>query len=242
MDSFGANMASGNQDQDQNAMDIVMAIDTDDTSTEQQSAQPDLSSSAEQLPNSSIPPPDTLAKMLGRHVLDTIVDAKVNALQYTQQLQEERANGNPDPDTDSGTDSDPDLDPDTDMNEAPAPRGLLDQSWDFSNLTPHDEQSDHDGEQNSSKPLTDADIMSMAIVALNEGTIGSQVNRRCRRGKFCVGPPVQVNICTKATRVTRSNAVTNRRQVVLPRHTDEKRKLREIAHRRVMGEAKVLKR
>ncbi|KAH7391635.1 hypothetical protein BKA64DRAFT_110777 [Cadophora sp. MPI-SDFR-AT-0126] len=240
--SFAANMASGNHNQDPNAMDIDIDMDIDDNDSEQDFAQDDLSSSVEQLSFSALPPPTTLAKMLGRHVLETIKEAESDALQYAQEREEERANDGSDPNTDSSQVSEPDTGPVIDLKAASTfnrPNGL---SWDFSALDLTDTESGFGGEQNLSRPLTDVDVMYMAIAALNDGTIRSQVNKSSRRAVSRVGPSPQDDIGTKTARMVRSDSVTKRRQVSLPFNTDESRRSRDMAHRRVMGEAKVCKR
>ena len=253
MNSSGASDTANNQGQDYDAMDIDIDMDANDNSTVQQSPRPDLAGPAEQISTSQNPRPATVARMLRPLVREIIEDAEEDMFYYGQRLQQLQANRAPAPvpalgpgtdsDSESDSESSPDLDHDTDMSEAPAPQGLLDQPCDFSKLNSDNEGSSLDEKPNASTPLTNADILSLALMSLEDGTIRSQTKKiRKRRTNVTSASDEDNNICTKAIRITRSNSVASRPQVGLPREIEEKRKLREIAHKRVMGEVKILKR
>lgn len=246
MDSSGTSILANNQDQDYDAMDVDIDMEANDSNTEQQSSQADVAGPDEQISKSQNPRPATVARMLRPLVRDIIEDAEEDMFYYSRRLQRLQAScapvPAPAPTLDPSTDSDSDLDQDTDMSEAPAPQGLLDQPWNFSNLNSDSEKSSLNEKSNVSKPLTNADIMSLALMSLEDGTIRSQAKKIHKR-KTTVNSASDENnnICTKAIKVTKSNSVACRRQVSLPRDIEEKRKSRDIAHKRVMGEAKVLK-
>ena len=227
-------------------MDVDIDMEASDSNTEQQSSQADIAGPDEQILTPRKPRPATVARMLRPLVRDIIEDAEEDVFHYEWRLQRLQAScapvPAPAPTLDPGTDSDSDLEQDTDMSEAPAPQGLLDQPWDFSSLNSGSEGSSLGEKPNVSKPLTNADIMSLALMSLQDGTFRSQAKKiHKRRTTVTSASDEGNNICTKAIKVNRSNSVADRRQVSLPRDIEEKRKLRDIAHKRVMGEAKVLK-
>ncbi|KAK0118390.1 hypothetical protein ONS95_012679 [Cadophora gregata] len=144
-------------------------------------------------------------------------------------------NGDPDPDSDADTG--------LEMVNIPSPHRLPNQTWNFSALdSAIAECNREDDGPNISTPLTKTDFISLAIRTLTDGSVRHQGENRHRKRDISTRAAGQAAFYTKASRVTRSQSGANRYQVSLPRNVYEKRKERDVAYKRVMGVAKILKR